>query len=163
MNEYIASCLKNRKPQMATKRECLGFRRKKAIFTIVIWAGIMLLLWVMEDLKIEDLGFIGVVVSVVAMIVLLLAGKDWIKINSYEKIYSIDVYVESCRYVNKVNHLVVTYYDWEQEEFCKAKMKIDGIDVAMARRGYVIERDSLLNVYVGEKKSKKYYIAMKTD
>ena len=80
-------------------------------------------------------------------------------IKSYEKIYSMYIYVESSIYVNKASHLVVSYYDMNYGMIMKTKMNIDRVDTG----GHIIQKGEVLKVYVGEKKSKIHYIAVKKD
>jgi len=161
LNKDAKEFLKANEPVPATQEEKAALMKvsKKGIYFLLILGIVMMFFWIKEGAHTEDLGFIGVFLGFVAIVVFILDMKDKIKIKSYQKIYSTYVYVESSLYVNKANRMVVSYYDRDYGIFKKTKMNIDRVDVG----GHVLQSGELLRIYVGEKNSEIYYIAMKND
>lgn len=161
MDEQMKQFLKSNKSVPATEQELEALMKmsKKGIGFILVFAIAMIYLWVKEGANIEELGFIVGAILFISVIVLVFEMKDKIKIKSYEKIYSMYIYVESSIYVNKASHLVVSYYDVNYGMIMKTKMNIDRVDTG----GHILQKGEVLKIYVGEKKSKIHYIAVKND
>lgn len=161
MDEQMKQFLKTNKSVPATEQELEALMKmsKKGIGVIFVFAIAMIYLWVKEGANTEDLGLIVGVILFISIIVLAFEMKDKIKMKSYEKIYSMYIYVESSIYVNKASHLVVSYYDMNYGMIMKTKMNIDRVDTG----GHILQKGEVLKIYVGEKKSKIHYIAVKND
>lgn len=99
----------------------------------------------------------GAFVLVIGIIVLLLELKDKIKIKSYERIFTIHMYVDGSIYYNKGFQVEAYYYDNEYQAFNKTTMHIDKIDA----RYQPIRAGQIIKVLVGFKKSKIHYIVLK--
>lgn len=161
MNEQIRDFLKNNKPVPATKEEVAQLMKisKKAIWIFMTFVVVLLFIWLRGGAETGMLGFIGVFLSVIAVIIFFLEIKDKIKIKRYDKIYSTYVYVESGRYGNATYKLNVCYYDFDYGMFQNCKLYVDKVDILKLRNG----TGAIIRVFVGEKNSKIHYIAMKSD
>lgn len=160
MNDQLKEFLKANQPIPATDEERASLMKvsKKGIYIIFLFAIVIAVVWLKDGAEIKALGFWGVFLLVIAVVILGLEMKDKIKIKSYKKIYSTYLYIESAYYVNKAYHMTVTYYDPNYAIFNKTKMNIDRVDVL----GQRIENGEIIRVFVGEKNSKIHYIAMKS-
>ena len=110
MDEQMKQFLKTNKSVPATEQELEALMKmsKKGIGVIFVFAIAMIYLWVKEGANTEDLGLIVGVILFISIIVLAFEMKDKIKMKSYEKIYSMYIYVESSIYVNKASRRNMT-------------------------------------------------------
>lgn len=160
MSEQIRQFLKANKPIPITEEERVSLMRvsKKSIFIMLTVVIVWLILWAKDGFDMGMLGFGVSLIIFIGIILFFLEIRDKIKYKSYDKIYSTYVFIESAYYVNKAYHVEVSYYDFQYGLFAKTKMNIDRVDVKEQRIGV----GAVINVFVGEKKSKIHYIAMKS-
>ena len=159
MSDQIREFLKMNKPEPMTEEERATIMKisKKSIWVFLFFVVILLIIGFKDGFDAFLFKFGGGLLMFIGAVLIVLEVKDKVRYKSYDKIFSTYVYVESGFYVNKAYHINVCYYDHDYGMFNKTKMNIDGIDV----KGQNIGAGAVINILVGEKKSKLHYIAMK--
>ena len=139
MSDQIREFLKMNKPEPMTEEERATIMRisKKSVFVFLAFVVILLIIGFKDGFDAFLFKFGGGLLMFIGAVLIVLEVKDKVRYKAY--------------------HINVCYYDHDYGMFNKTKMNIDGIDV----KGQNIGAGAVINILVGEKKSKLHYIAMK--